>query len=168
MFEFKKLSLEAVPAALEKALRYRLLNMPEIAASICEDVLAVDPENQEALVTLLLAMTDSFDSPRPVPVHAARDLLHRLHGAYEREYYSGIIWEREAIAWMRSNRTMSGPAAFDCFIQAMFCFERAEALRPPANDEALLRWNSCARLIMSNRDVCRADEVDEIAANLGE
>ena len=168
MFEFKTLSLDAVPAAMERALRYRLLHMPEIAASICEDVLAIDPENQEALVMLILSMTDRFESPRPVPVKTARDLLPRLHGAYEREYYDGIIWEREAIAWMRSNRPLSGPAAFDCFLQAMFCFERAEALRPPANDDAILRWNSCARLIMSNRDVCRADEVDEIAANLGE
>ena len=33
MFELKLLSPEAVPAALEKALRYRLLNEPEQAAS---------------------------------------------------------------------------------------------------------------------------------------
>jgi hypothetical protein len=168
MFQFKRLSPEAVPAALERALRYRLLNMPEHAVSICEDVLQIEPDNQEAIVMLILATTDRFESPRPVPVKAARDLLPRLRGEYEREYYAGIIWEREAIAWMRSNRPLSGPAAFDCFLQAMLCFERAEAIRPPANDDAILRWNSCARLIMNNRDVCRADEVDEIAANLGE
>ena len=94
----KKLSPEAVPAALEKALRYRLLNEPEQAASICEDILAVEPENQEALVTLILARSDQFGGSRPVSAYSARELLPRLQGDYEREYYAGIIWEREAIA----------------------------------------------------------------------
>ena len=49
MFELKPLSLEGVPAALEKAMRYRLLNEPGEAESICHDVLGVDPDNQEAL-----------------------------------------------------------------------------------------------------------------------
>ena len=38
-----------MPAALEKALRYRLLNEPVEAESICRDVLEVDPDNQAAL-----------------------------------------------------------------------------------------------------------------------
>ena len=61
MFELKRLSDEAIPAALEKALRYRLLNKPAEAESICRDVLQIDPENQEALVVLLLALTDRLD-----------------------------------------------------------------------------------------------------------
>src|SRR5262249_59077585 len=99
---------------------------------------------------------------------SARELLPRLRSEYEREYYAGIIAEREAIAWLRSNRPMSGPAAFDCFQQAMACFERAATLRPPANDDAILRWNSCARLIMSHHDVAPREETHEVAANLGE
>jgi hypothetical protein len=27
-------------------------------------------------------------------------------------------------------------------------YEKAEALREPGNDDAVLRWNTCARLIM--------------------
>ena len=50
MFELKRLSEDAIPAALEKALRYRLLNEPAEAESICHDVLHIDPENQQALV----------------------------------------------------------------------------------------------------------------------
>ena len=46
---------------LEKALRYRLLNEPLEAESICLDVLQAEPANQEALVTLVLARTDLFD-----------------------------------------------------------------------------------------------------------
>src|SRR5437763_11320403 len=99
MFELKKLSPEAVPSALEKALRYRVLNEPEQAESICEDVLRVEPDNQEALTTLILARTDRFGGPRPASPLSARELLPRLTGGYEREYYAGIIWEREGIAW---------------------------------------------------------------------
>ena len=60
-FEFKVLSLDAVPRALEKAVRYRLLNEPSEAESICLDVLEVDPDNEEAIATLVLALTDQFD-----------------------------------------------------------------------------------------------------------
>jgi hypothetical protein len=72
MFELKRLSDEAIPAALEKALRYRLLNEPAEAESICHDVLRIDPENQQALVVLLLALTDPAGPDRPV-----RQGLHR-------------------------------------------------------------------------------------------
>ena len=168
MLQLKNLSREAIPAALEKALRYRLLNEPEFAASICEDVLRIDPENQEALVMLILATTDRFGGPRPEPPQVARDLVPRLHGPYEREYYSGLIWEREAIARLRSNLPRSGQAAFEDFRQAMACYERAEAIRPTGNDDAILRWNSCARLILSHHDVSEQEEPFEIAGNLGE
>ena len=56
MYELKPLSREAIPAALEKAHRYRLLNEALEAESICRDILAADPVNQEATVTLLLAI----------------------------------------------------------------------------------------------------------------
>src|SRR3954465_15762481 len=99
-FELKWLSREAVPAALEKAVRYRLLNEPEQAESICEDVLRVDPHNHEALTTLILALTDRLYGPRPASPHHARELLGRLPEGYDRAYYAGIIAEREGIAWL--------------------------------------------------------------------
>jgi hypothetical protein len=168
MFELKHLSAEAVPAALEKALRYRMLNEPEQAESICEDVLHVEPGNQEALAMLILARTDRFGGARPLPPKQARDLLPRLSGAYEREYYAGIVWEREALARLRSNVPGSGPAAFHCFREAMDCYERAAAQRPPANDDALLRWNSCARMIMKFHDLVPVAEAEEVSASMGE
>ena len=60
MFELKSLHKEAVPAALERAKHYRLLNESGAAESICLDILQVEPDNQEALVTLVLAMSDRF------------------------------------------------------------------------------------------------------------
>src|SRR5262245_34062698 len=97
MFELKPLSKEALPRALEKAERYRLLNEAAEAESICQDVLAVEPGNQRALVTLLLARTDRFAEGHG-SLEPAREALSRLDGAYERAYYAGIICERRANA----------------------------------------------------------------------
>ena len=158
-FELKSLSREAIPAALEKAHRYRLLNEPEQAESICEDVLRIDPENQDALASLILALTDRFGTLRPVPPRQVRELVPRLHGEYERAYYAGIIAEREGVSWVRSGQPRSGEAAYVCFREAMQHFERAEQLRPPANDDTILRWNSCARMIINHPDVAPTEEL---------
>jgi hypothetical protein len=168
MFELKSLNPDAVAAALEKAHRYRLLNEPEQAESICEDVLRLQPENQDALATLILAKTDRFGGPRAVPPNAVRELLAKLHGDYERAYYAGIIDEREGIAWMRSNRPRSGAAAYHCLRTAMEHYERAERIRPPGNDDALLRWNSCARIIANHPDVGPAAEGVETVVHPGD
>jgi hypothetical protein len=153
VFDLKPLSAEGIPAALEKAHLYRMLDQPEQAESICLDVLAVEPDNQAALVRLLLAVTDRFADPRPEPAQKARDLLPQLRSEYEREYYAGIICERLALARLRSGMPQAGELAYDFFREAMAHYERAERLRPPANDDAVLRWNSCARMIMDNPDV---------------
>ena len=158
MFDLKPLSAAGVPAALEKAFRYRMLNQPEQAESICHDVLAVEPDHQEALVALLLALTDRFADPRPPSPQTARDLLPRLHSEYEREYYAGLICERLALARLRSGLPNAGEIAYDFFHDAMAHYEQAEAIRPAGNDDPLLRWNSCARVIQANPDVCPSTE----------
>jgi tetratricopeptide (TPR) repeat protein len=150
MFELKPLSREAIPAALAKAERYRLLSEPAEAESICLDVLERDPDHQEALRMLLLALTDQFEERSGEAVGAARQILQRLGDEYERAYYSGIIQERHARARLRQARPGCGSIAYEQLRQAMACYEQAEALRPPGNDDALLRWNTCARLIMGN------------------
>ena len=158
-FDLKSLHPDAIPAALEKAHRYRLLNEPEQAESICEDVLRLDPENQTALTTLILALTDRFGSGRPVPPRQIRELLPRLKGEYDRAYFAGIVAEREGVSWMRSGQPRSGEAAYVCFREAMKHYEKAETLRPPANDDAILRWNSCARMILNHPDVAPTEEI---------
>ena len=168
MFELKSLTREGLPAALEKAHRYRLLNEPEQAESICEDILEVDPDNQEALTTLILALTDRLYGPRPVSPRAARAYIPRLKGEYEREYYAGIIDEREGIAWLRSGRSRYGSAAYECFLQEMGHFERAEKVRQPVNDDALLRWNSCARMINNHPEVAPVEEGLEASVSPGD
>jgi hypothetical protein len=146
MSDFKPISPEAIPLALEKAERYRLLDEPAQAESICLDVLAVDPENQQALVMLLLALTDQFRGGPSECFGQAEAVVPRLRGEYERFYYSGLIRERRGHARAIQGGPGSTSAAFGWIRQAMDHFERAEQLRPPGNDDALLRWNSCLRL----------------------
>ena len=150
MFELKKLSKEAVPAALEKAKHYRLLNEPGAAESICLDILAVEPENQEALIDLILAMSDRFGKDYAVGDTRIQDYISKIRGDYERAYYTGIVYERRAKATLRKGAVGSESTAFELFRQAMNWFEKAETIRPPGNDDAILRWNGCARIITIN------------------
>jgi hypothetical protein len=163
MFELKQLSKEAIPAALEKALRYRLLNEPAEAESICHDVLSIDPENQEALVTLLLALTDRFGKNYTVEITQAKEVLSRLRQPYEKAYYAGIICERQAKAHLHRGYPGSGHDAYEYLREAMSWFEKAEAFHPPINDDALLHWNTCARLIMGNQLTVRPEEKVELS-----
>src|SRR6266404_7026527 len=103
MSELKSLHKEAIPAALEKAMRYRLLNEPAEAESICLDVLKTDPDNQEAIITLLLALTDRFTKGYGVSDTQAKDLLSRIKSEYERTYYAGIFAERSAKTKLTQN-----------------------------------------------------------------
>ena len=150
MFELKTLSPEAVPRALAKAERYRLLNEPGEAESICLDALAADPDNQEAVAMLVLALTDQFVED-PSRVSEAWSTVARLRDEYERAYYSGIIHERRAKALLAHGTPRGGSRAYEWLREAMSSYERAEAIRPQNNDDALLRWNACARLIMQDR-----------------
>ena len=158
MFELKSLSTEAIPAALEKAERYRLLNEPAEAESICLDVLKADPDNQKALIALLLAVSDRFGKGYGVSDTQAKEFLARLEGEYERAYYAGILAERAPRP--SSPRATSGSChyAYDGFRDAMNWFEKAETVRPHGNDDALLRWNTCARIIIQNKLVPREEE----------
>lgn len=146
MFELKPLHHDAVPAALEKANRYRLLNEPGAAESIYLDILAIEPENQEAIVGVVLAMSDRFSKDYAVGDGRIQDFLFKIAGEYERAYYTGIVYERRAKATLAKG----GINAFELFEQAMEWFEKAEATRPAGNDDAILRWNGCARVIRRN------------------
>ncbi len=145
MTDFKPISREGIPHALEKVERYRLLNEPAEAESICRDVLRAEPGNQRALVMLLLTLTDQFG--RGTSVNDARAVLERLDGEYERAYYGGIICERQGKSQLRTGTPGSKHNAHHWIQEAMGWYGRAEALRPPGNDDAILRWNACARLL---------------------
>src|SRR5271169_812164 len=110
MFELKPISRDAIPEALSKVERYRLLNEPWQAESICLDVLRVEPQNQRALAMLLLSLTDQFG--KGVSRSRAREVLADLENPYERAYYAGIVCERWAESLLRQGAPGAGFTAY--------------------------------------------------------
>jgi hypothetical protein len=150
MLSVKSIPATAVPAAIEKALRYRLLNEPLEAESICLDVLMAEPANQEALVQLILSRTDLFEEEYAAAFERAKAVLPKLSSDYDRAYYEGVIHER----WAKAQTTRHVPSHVmtGWYLHAMKCFERAEKLAEPGNPDAILRWNSCARLLARSEE----------------
>jgi len=149
-FKLKTISPEGIDAALAKAELYRFLNEPEEAESICQDVLAVQPGHQLALRTLGLALTDQFTGQSTDPCSAAVEAFQQLTDAYEQSYYSGLLHERRAKAQLKAGRP---PHTITVLLEdAMHAYEQAERIRPVGNDDAILRWNRCARLLHSKLD----------------
>ncbi len=143
----KTISRNGIAEALAKVQHYRYLNEPEEAESICRDILAVDPENQMGLRQLGLALTDQFKGAVSDGFREAQNCFEKLSSAYERSYYQGILYERRAKAQLRAGHAAHSLLA--SFENAMRSFEEAEKIRPQGNDDALLRWNYCLRLIQS-------------------
>ncbi|CAN5613117.1 hypothetical protein BH23GEM10_BH23GEM10_13970 [soil metagenome] len=154
MFELKRLSPDGVERALEKVERYRLLNEPWQAESICRDVLTVDPANQHALTALVLAISDQFRTEGGASrAPEATALLAQIADEYARCYYAGIICERRGTAQIARHAIGGGEIAYDWLRRAMEWYEKAERMRPTGNYDALLRWNTCVRVIERHPDV---------------
>ena len=145
--KLKSISRAAVPEAISKAELYRNLNEPGEAESICRDILAVEPDHQVALRLLALAITDQFTGGAGDRYGEAESVFQGLRDPYERLYYTGIAHERRAKALLRSGA--SPHTVVVLFEQAMHCFEQAEKARPAGNDDAILRWNRCVRLLQT-------------------
>jgi tetratricopeptide (TPR) repeat protein len=146
----KSISKSGFTEAFQKVELYRYLNEPEEAESICRDILAVEPENQLALRLLGLTLTDQFlgvSSDRYGEVETA---FRSLKDAYERSYYMGLLNERRAKAQLRAGHPPH--SLLPLFEEAMRCFAEAEKIRPAGNDDAILRWNRCVRLLQSRAD----------------
>lgn len=143
----KKLAIESIPEALEKAHRYRLLNEPLEAESICLDILEVAPDNEEALVILILALSDQFVNGLQPMYREAITLIKKLPDEYSKLYYEGVICERRGKASHRLQRPTSGHVAFEWLQKALSLYERASALSPAENADADLRWNTVVRIL---------------------
>lgn len=147
MSQLKPITQAGVAAALDKARQYRVLNEPAAAESICLDILLVDPGHQEALITLLLALTDQFNDSMHSGAQRAKEVLQRINDSYHKAYYHGLICERQALAQLQRGAPQAGFVAFEWLEDAMQWYQAAEAIRPPHNDDAILRWNTCVRLL---------------------
>ncbi len=157
MYELKPISRESIPRAIQKAERYRLLNQSWAAESICLDILKVEPANQQVLVMLVLALTDIHSGVAASGVMRAREFLAQITDDYQRAYYSGMIAERRGRTLLTQGGMGSGSMAYDSLRDAMDWYEKAEAIRPAGNDDAILRWNTCARILDGNSHLAPSD-----------
>ncbi len=146
--ELKEISKSGIEEALAKTELYRFLNEPEEAESICHDILAIDPEHQMALRVLGLSITDQFTGTPADRYAEVERIFGRLKDSYERFYYLGLLHERRAKVQLRAGRPPHAIRVL--FEEAMRCFEEAEKIRPKGNDDAILRWNRCVRLLESH------------------
>jgi hypothetical protein len=147
MSQLKPIHRDTIARAFEKAERYRLLNEPFEAESICLDILALEPNHTQALSCLLLSLTDQLSHGGAQAVERARALLTRFSGEYERAYYAGIISERFAKRKLRDGHPGAKALAFSHLHEAMAAYETAEKIAPAGNDDAVLRFNACVRMI---------------------
>jgi len=143
----KPISKDGIPEAISKAELYRYLNEPGEAESICRDILAADAENQTALRLLGLSITDQFTGNATDRYSEAESTFQSLTDEYGRFYYAGILHERQAKAQLAAGR--SPYMVMPLFEKALDYFEQAEAIRPHGNDDAILRWNRCVRILQS-------------------
>ena len=87
MYALKPISHDSLDGALAKAERYRFLNEPSEAESICRDILEVAPANREARISLILALTDEFAHDNRAFATAVAETA-ALESAYDRAYYA--------------------------------------------------------------------------------
>jgi tetratricopeptide (TPR) repeat protein len=163
-FELKAISPGGIPHAIAKAERYRFLNEPEEAESICRDILAVEPENQMALRLLGLCITDQFTGQSSDRYSEAGEAFQKLSDNYERLYYTGVLLERRAKAQLSAGPLPHVVAVR--FEEAMRYFDEAASMRPKGNDDALLRWNRCARLLETLPEEERGRELEFESADI--
>ena len=146
-YQLKSISHAGVAEALAKAELYRYLNEPEESESICRDILAVEPKQQLALRMLGLSITDQFLGGVSDRYREAEEIFQKLSDNYERLYYTGILYERRAKAQL--NAGQSPHTLLPLFERALQNFGEAEKIRPAGNDDSILRWNRCVRLLQS-------------------
>ena len=163
--KLKPISPAGISEAIAKVELYRYLNEPGEAESICRDILALEPSHQTALRLLGLAITDQFRGDASDRYAEASTVFRSLTSNYERTYYRGILQERKAKAQLRAGRPSH--TVIPTFREAMKSFEDAEQIRPPDNDDPILRWNRCVRLLQDLMPTAWDKGMDEVEVDDG-
>ena len=101
------------------------------------DILAVEPENQEALRELIGAIAQQVGSGVGGDVSETARLIGELKSEFDRAYYSGIVQERRAKELLAHGTLGVGPAVYDLLVKAMDHYESAQAVSAPGNDSAI-------------------------------
>jgi hypothetical protein len=108
---------------------------------------------------LLLALSDQSGDGSGAAARA-QQLAGQLQNEYERLYFSGLVAERRARAHLeRGGAATHG--VYDWLMDALDYFERAEAVRPAGNDDAILRWNTCVRVLEKHPELKPSPDMRE-------
>jgi tetratricopeptide (TPR) repeat protein len=149
-YQLKRISQAGIAEAIDKAELYRALSEPEEAESICRDILAIEPHHQRALRLLGLALTDQFAGGASDRYRETEDVFQKLSDPYERLYYTAILHERRGKAQLKARHLPV--SLLPLFEHALHLYAEAEKIRPTGNDDAILRWNRCVRLLQHPYD----------------
>jgi hypothetical protein len=163
MFELKDLHRESIPNAVERAKHYRLLNDPWQAESICRDILKVDADNEDAILILLLSLTDQFGTKtHKIPsTRESYELAKRLGSKRNQLYYRGLIEEHLGKAALIRDTPRVKYIAYEHYRNAMDWYTDASKFEEEDNDESILRWNACVRAIRDFKLESAPDVVHE-------
>ena len=71
-----------------------------------------------------------------------------------------MISERLGNTRIRQGDPGARTSAYHALRDAMSHYETAMDFAPPRNDDAILRWNTCARMIMQNPEIQPLSEND--------
>ncbi len=154
--EYYLIHKNTINSALDKAKQYRLLLEPELAVSICLDIFNIDKKHQETIIVYILALSDNLSKQKNDT--KIFDAIKLLTSEYHKKYYTGIYHERKALSLMKGN--MSASFAYNLFTKAMDFYKQAIEISADDNDDAILRYNSCIRIIQHNRLSPRQDNDD--------
>ena len=158
--QYQLIHEKSIKTVLDKARQYRSLLEPDLAISICLDVLTIDQENQEALVIYILALTDQYSHKHSkIQPQKIIDTIAKLQSEFHKIYYTGIFLERKARALL--SNPMSHSFAYSALIEALEQYKLAGELAPKHCADPILRYNSCLRTI-EKQQLQPLTEVDEL------
>jgi hypothetical protein len=154
--KYQIISQKSIPTVLKKARQYRALLEPDLAISICLDVFAIEPTNQDALVIYMLALTDvySHQNIKPQPEKILKTIA-QFESEFHQVYYQGIFLERKARAMLKSS--MSHSFAYEGLMEALELYQQAQKIAPEQCADPILRHNSILRTIDKEKLTPRVD-----------
>src|ERR1700704_1456796 len=90
--------------------------------SICCDILEIAPDNQPALISLILSLTDQIHQDGAAFANALAAAA-RLETGYDRFYYAGMAGERRAKALYYGKSHAPRHYAYEWIAEALRLFE---------------------------------------------
>ena len=141
-YRVKRISTAGIAEAIAKAELYRSLSEPEEAESICRDILTIEPQHQLAL--RLLGLPDrSVHRSWVRSYREAEEIFQQLN---DRMNGTTTLGSRTSDARKRSSKPGNCLLTVQALRTGSYLSQRLRN-SPAENDDAILRWNRCVRLL---------------------